>query len=99
MRGLKGKRVLISGGTSGIGLATARRFLEEDARVFVAGRDQDKIDRAVADLAPVGEIAGMSCDVSREDEAVALVEAASVARSSSSTAASWLSCSVPISAA
>jgi len=66
MRGLSGKRVLISGGTSGIGLATARRFLEEDARVFVAGRDPDKVDRAVADLAPVGEIGGMSCDVSRQ---------------------------------
>jgi 3-oxoacyl-[acyl-carrier protein] reductase len=76
MRGLKGKRVLISGGTSGIGLATARRFLEEDARVFVAGRDQGRIDRARAELQFLGEIGGMTCDVSREDEVVALVEAA-----------------------
>lgn len=76
MRGLTGKRVLISGGTSGIGLATARRFLEEDARVFVAGRDPDKVNRALAELRPLGEIGGMSCDVSREDEVVALVEAA-----------------------
>jgi NAD(P)-dependent dehydrogenase (short-subunit alcohol dehydrogenase family) len=76
MRGLTGKRVLISGGTSGIGLATAQRFLEEDARVFVAGRDPDKVNQAVTDLAPLGEIGGMSCDVSREADVAALVRAA-----------------------
>jgi 3-oxoacyl-[acyl-carrier protein] reductase len=76
MRGLTGKRVLISGGTSGIGLATARRFLEENARVFVAGRDPDKVDRAVTDLAPLGDIGGLACDVSREADVAALVGAA-----------------------
>jgi NAD(P)-dependent dehydrogenase (short-subunit alcohol dehydrogenase family) len=76
MRGLTGKRVLISGGTSGIGLATAQRFLEENARVFVAGRDPDKVDQAVTDLAPLGEISGLSCDVSREADVAALVRAA-----------------------
>jgi NAD(P)-dependent dehydrogenase (short-subunit alcohol dehydrogenase family) len=39
MRGLKAKRVLVTGGASGIGAATARRFLEEDARVVVLDRD------------------------------------------------------------
>ena len=40
MRGLKGKRVLITGGAQGIGAATALRFLEEDARVVVLDRDE-----------------------------------------------------------
>jgi meso-butanediol dehydrogenase / (S,S)-butanediol dehydrogenase / diacetyl reductase len=39
VRGLKGKRVVITGGASGIGLATVSRFLDEDARVLVLDRD------------------------------------------------------------
>jgi len=39
MRGLKHKRVLITGGASGIGAATAARFLEEGSRVCVLDRD------------------------------------------------------------
>ncbi|HYD60951.1 MAG TPA: SDR family oxidoreductase [Noviherbaspirillum sp.] len=46
MSRLKGKRILITGGTSGIGLETARQFLLEGARVIVTGRNEKTIASA-----------------------------------------------------
>lgn len=45
---LDGKTALITGGSSGLGLATARRFALEGARVFITGRRQAALDEAVA---------------------------------------------------
>ena len=59
MRGLSGKRVLITGGASGIGAATAARFLEEGSRVCVLDRDAAACARIKHELAGVGE-AGIS---------------------------------------
>ena len=49
---LKGKKALITGGNSGIGLATARLFIAEGAQVAITGRDQKTLDEAVAELGP-----------------------------------------------
>ena len=49
---LEGKVAVITGGATGIGRATARRFIEEGAFVFLFGRRQDALDAAVADLGP-----------------------------------------------
>ena len=76
MRGLKGKRVLISGGSRGIGKATAQRFLEEGAIVFFCGLDSEEVSATVVELSPYGKIDGMACDVSLEDDVNRLVEAA-----------------------
>ena len=62
MRGLPDKRVLISGGSSGIGKATAQRFLEEGARVFLCGLDPGEVDEAVAGLAEFGTVAGIAAE-------------------------------------
>jgi NAD(P)-dependent dehydrogenase (short-subunit alcohol dehydrogenase family) len=45
-----GKIALITGGTSGMGLAAARRFLSEGAHVVITGRDKGRLDDAVEDL-------------------------------------------------
>jgi NAD(P)-dependent dehydrogenase (short-subunit alcohol dehydrogenase family) len=76
MRGLGGKRVLISGGSSGIGLAAAARFLEEGSRVYLCGVDPAEVQAAVAGLAPGGEVSGLACDVSAEADVARLTQAA-----------------------
>lgn len=79
VRGLAGKRVLVSGGTSGIGLAAALRFLEEGASVFIAGLTRTELDAALGVLRQHGRVQGIACDVSREADAAAMVAAAGAA--------------------
>jgi NAD(P)-dependent dehydrogenase (short-subunit alcohol dehydrogenase family) len=44
---LSGKVALVTGGSAGIGLGVAKRFAEEGARVFITGRRQSELDKAV----------------------------------------------------
>src|SRR5271169_1062165 len=48
MARLAGKVAVITGGSSGIGLATAQRFVDEGADVFIMGRRQSELDKAKA---------------------------------------------------
>ncbi len=47
---LSGKIALVTGGSSGIGLATAKRFASEGAYVFITGRRQAELDNAAKEL-------------------------------------------------
>jgi len=49
---LQGKVAVVTGGSSGIGLATAKRFVEEGAHVFITGRRQSELDKASAEIGP-----------------------------------------------
>ena len=79
---LKDKVALITGGSSGIGFATADRFLQEGAVVILTASSQGSADRAVAQLKekhPSGTVAGISPDLSSlESVRTAFQEATSV---------------------
>jgi NAD(P)-dependent dehydrogenase (short-subunit alcohol dehydrogenase family) len=70
MNKLEGKVALVTGGTSGIGLATAQRFVAEGAYVFITGRRQTQLDAAVEAIclqqrfATGKNITGVQSDVS-----------------------------------
>ncbi len=63
---LKGKTAVITGGSTGIGLATAKRFVEEGAYVFINGRSQAELDAAVKEI---GEnVTGVQGDGSKQGD-------------------------------
>ncbi len=61
--GLKDRVAVVTGGTSGIGLATARLLLAEGAYVAICGRDQARLERAVAGLQGGDRLFARTCDV------------------------------------
>jgi NAD(P)-dependent dehydrogenase (short-subunit alcohol dehydrogenase family) len=59
-RRLEGKIAVVTGGTTGIGFASAKRFAAEGARVFITGRRQAEVDKAVAAIG--GDATGIQAD-------------------------------------
>ncbi|MCR9214734.1 MAG: SDR family NAD(P)-dependent oxidoreductase [Proteobacteria bacterium] len=75
-------RVLITGGTAGIGLATAFALSEKGHSVFICGRDEEKLQTAIAKLEGVGpdrRISGAVCDVRNYDDVSHMINAATKA--------------------
>ncbi len=70
--GLRDRVVLVTGGSRGIGLACARAFLEEGARVAIASRNRGHLDRAAAELASNGRAVSFVADLSRPEDAASL---------------------------
>jgi NAD(P)-dependent dehydrogenase (short-subunit alcohol dehydrogenase family) len=60
------KVAVITGGSSGIGLATAKRFVDEGAYVFITGRRQSELETAVRQIGQ--NVTGVQSDVSKADE-------------------------------
>ncbi|AMG56235.1 SDR family NAD(P)-dependent oxidoreductase [Pantoea vagans] len=72
MMKLSGKVALVTGGNSGIGLAVARRFAEEGARVFITGRREAQLAEAVALIG--GQAEAIQGDITRTDDHARLFE-------------------------
>lgn len=70
---LNGRVVLVTGGSRGIGLACARAFIEESARVAIASRSKEHLDAAAKTLASSGHVAVFVADLSRMEDATSLV--------------------------
>jgi NAD(P)-dependent dehydrogenase (short-subunit alcohol dehydrogenase family) len=93
---LNGKIALVTGGNSGIGLATAKRFVQEGARVFITGRREKELAEASRDIgknvtalaeinratheAELQTMARLFADVQTTDEVVAMLASATTAR-------------------
>lgn len=75
MSKLAGTVALVTGGGSGIGLETARLLLREGAKVCIAGRNADKLQKAAADLKGGDNLMTHAADVSVADQADGLVAA------------------------
>ncbi|TYB93242.1 SDR family NAD(P)-dependent oxidoreductase, partial [Micromonospora sp. WP24] len=78
---LDGKTAIVTGGTTGIGLATAQRFAAEGAHVYITGRRQDVLDAAVAkighgatgvrgDVADLADLDRLYATVSNDDRRI-----------------------------
>jgi len=93
---LNGKIALVTGGNSGIGLATAKRFVQEGARVFSTGRREKELAEASREIgknvtaraeinratheAELQTMARLFADVQTTDEVVAMLASATTAR-------------------
>jgi NADP-dependent 3-hydroxy acid dehydrogenase YdfG len=73
MEKLAGKVCLVTGGGSGIGLAVAQAFLDEGARVAIAGRDEAKLHHAAGKLAGGDRLTSYALDVAISDQVQAAV--------------------------
>ena len=66
MKRLEGKIAIVTGGSSGMGRATAKQFVAEGASVIITGRRQDKLDEAVAEIG--GAIEGIQSDIANLED-------------------------------
>lgn len=72
-----GRCVIVSGGSRGLGLALARMLVKEGAKVGIAARDREELDRAAADLrtlVPGAKVVAVVCDIAHQTEVNQAVE-------------------------
>jgi NAD(P)-dependent dehydrogenase (short-subunit alcohol dehydrogenase family) len=71
---LSNKRILITGGGTGLGKGIAQRFLELGAEVYICGRREEVLKATVAELAAKGPIHALQCDVRNHDAVETMID-------------------------
>ena len=67
MESLKNKRIIVTGGTRGIGFAIAELLLKNGAEVAICGRTRESVDAALGRLHPLGKVYGLPADITNTD--------------------------------
>lgn len=70
----KGKKLLVVGGTSGMGMQTARMVLAQDGSAVIVGHRADKTEEARAELAALGPVAALTADLTSNEGLAALLQ-------------------------
>lgn len=68
MKRLQNKVAVITGGSSGMGLETAKLFAKEGAKVVIVGRSRDKLKDAEKEVSQYGEVLAIQGDVSKLED-------------------------------
>lgn len=72
--GIKGKKVIVTAASKGIGFATAKRFLEEGASVIISANNENNLRRAYEELKKIGEVYYIVADLSNTTEVENLIK-------------------------
>jgi 3-oxoacyl-[acyl-carrier protein] reductase len=72
--GLKGKVAVITGSSKGLGLATAKVLLDEEAKVVITSRSQENLNKALAKLGNSANLMAVPCDVTNPEDCHSLIE-------------------------
>ena len=71
---LRSKRILITGGGTGLGKAMAHRFLQLGASVYICGRREEVLEKTVAELSGHGPVHALPCDVRNLEAVEAMID-------------------------
>lgn len=72
--GIRGKKVIITAASKGIGFATAKRFLEEGAKVVISSHDENNLRKAYENLKKIGEVYYIVADLTKPSDVENLIK-------------------------
>jgi 3-oxoacyl-[acyl-carrier protein] reductase len=71
--GLKGKKVIVTASSKGLGFAIAKKFLEFDSKVVISSHDREKLNKAYEELRKIGEVYPILADLTKPEDVKSLI--------------------------